>query len=117
MADRLPILKALVIESHSNQLNNKTKVWLSEEVGSEDGFARDMSEQCYFVRMDMEKRARLMSKLEKHAVCEGATRYLEILRCRQERDTKKLHLLRDLVCHAHDEANERQLALDIVDHS
>nr|GEX92133.1 hypothetical protein [Tanacetum cinerariifolium] len=92
VAQRLPILKALAIESHSSQLNNKTKVWISKEVGSEDGFARDM-------------------------MSEGVARYLEILRRRQERDTKKLHLLRYLVRHARDEAHERQLALDIVDHS
>ncbi|GJS63927.1 hypothetical protein Tco_0678491 [Tanacetum coccineum] len=90
------------------------KVWLSEEVGSEDDFAQDMSEHCYAVKLDMEKRARLMVELEKLAVSEGAAHYLDILRCRQDKDAEKLRLLRDLLRHARDEAHERQLALDTV---
>ncbi|GJV98098.1 hypothetical protein Tco_1549675 [Tanacetum coccineum] len=84
MAEALPILGSLAIHAHSNELNNQMKMWLSEDVGSEDAFAQDMNEHCYL---------------------------------RQSKDAVKLGLLRELLRHARDETHERQLALDIVDHS
>nr|GEV47091.1 hypothetical protein [Tanacetum cinerariifolium] len=93
------------------------KVWLSAEVGTGDGFAKDMNEHCYLVRNEMEERGRLIVELEKLAVSAGATRYMEILCRRQDRDAMKLCLLRDLLHHARDETHQRQLEVDVVDYN
>ncbi|GKD68106.1 pre-mRNA-splicing factor ATP-dependent RNA helicase DEAH7, partial [Tanacetum coccineum] len=100
MANEFPILQSLLIESHSYQLNNQMKVWLSKEVGNGDGFAQDMDEHCYLVRKEMEERDQLIAELQKLAVSAGAARYVQIWRRRQDRDAVKLRLLRDLLRHA-----------------
>nr|GEV97102.1 hypothetical protein [Tanacetum cinerariifolium] len=117
MANEFSILHSLLIESHSYQLNNQMKVWLSKEVGTGDGFAQDMDEHCYLVRKEMEERDQLITKLEKLAVSAGAARYVQIFRRRRDMDAVKLRLLRDLLRHARDETHERQLEVDVVDYN
>nr|GEU34724.1 hypothetical protein [Tanacetum cinerariifolium] len=109
MANEFPTLESLAFESHSYELKNQMKVWLSGEVTIGDEFAQDMSERYYLVKKEMEERGQLMVELEKLTVSAGAARYLEILCRRQDRDAVKLGLLRDLLRHAHNETHERQL--------
>nr|GEV61948.1 hypothetical protein [Tanacetum cinerariifolium] len=94
--------------SFRGSCNNERRRGFNEEVGFEDAFAQDMSEHCYLVSMDMEKKGRLL-ELEKLALSEGAAHYLETLRQRQNKDAKKHHVLRELLRHARDETHESNL--------
>nr|GEU80315.1 hypothetical protein [Tanacetum cinerariifolium] len=80
MAKGFLILESLASDAHFDRLNDQIKVLFIIEVGSADCFVEDMHEQCSLVRADMEKRSWLMSKLERLAVGEVATGYLESLR-------------------------------------
>ncbi|GKA51061.1 putative reverse transcriptase domain-containing protein [Tanacetum coccineum] len=112
MANQLPILKSLLVESNSYELNNQVKVWLSKEIGTGDEFAQEMGDQCYLLKKDMDERDRLIAELEKLVVGSGAAKYVQILRRRQDRDAVKLGLLKDLLRHARAEIHQRQLELD-----
>ncbi|GJR12627.1 hypothetical protein Tco_0795279 [Tanacetum coccineum] len=68
MVNQLPILQSLLVESHSYELNNQMKVWLSKEVGTGDEFAQDMGDHCYLLMKEMAERDRLIAELEKLAV-------------------------------------------------
>ncbi|GKA29770.1 hypothetical protein Tco_0716015, partial [Tanacetum coccineum] len=71
MANQLPILQSLLIESNFYELNNQVKVWLSKEVGTGDEFAQDMGDQCYSLKKEMDERDLLIAELEKLAVGSG----------------------------------------------
>ncbi|GKD06727.1 hypothetical protein Tco_1181701 [Tanacetum coccineum] len=105
------------VESNSYDFNNQMKVWLSKEVGTGDEFGQEMGHHCYLLRKEMEERDRLIAELEKLVVGTGATRYVQILRRRQDRDGVKLGLLKDLLRLAREETHERQLELDGVDYN
>ncbi|GJS54467.1 hypothetical protein Tco_0627829 [Tanacetum coccineum] len=117
MANQLPILQSLLIESDSYELNNQVKVWLSKEVGTGDDFAQEMGDQCYSLKKEMDEKDLLIAELEKLAVGSGASKYVQILRRRQDRDAVKLRMLKDLLRHARAETHQRQLELDDVDYN
>ncbi|GKA73594.1 hypothetical protein Tco_0779896 [Tanacetum coccineum] len=91
MANQLPILQSLLIETNSYELNNQVK--------------------------EMDERDLLIAELEKLAVGSGASKYVQILRRRQDRDAVKLRMLKDLLRHARAETHQRQLELDDVDYN
>ncbi|GJS17688.1 hypothetical protein Tco_0412160 [Tanacetum coccineum] len=108
---------SLLIEWNSYELNNQVKVWLSKEVGTGDEFAQEMGDQCYSLKKEMDERDLLIAELEKLAVGSGASKYVQILRRRQDRDAVKLRMLKDLLRHARAETHQRQLELDDVDYN
>ncbi|GJZ11959.1 hypothetical protein Tco_0546718 [Tanacetum coccineum] len=68
MAEGFPILESLAIDFDSDQLQDQMKAWFLKEVGSVDCFAEDMRDQCTALRVEMEKRSRLMSGVERLAI-------------------------------------------------
>ena len=111
------MLWSLGIKANSYLLKDKMKVWLQEEASTGQEFTQDMSEQCSLIRASMAERARLMSEIQMLPLSEGASKYLDILRVRQETDEKKHRLLRELLRLGRDHTHQMNLAVDDVDNS
>ena len=58
-----------------------------------------------------------MSELQMLPLSEGAAKYLEILRRRQETDEQKVHLLREMLRIGRDQTHQMNLVVDDVNHS
>ncbi|GKB65928.1 hypothetical protein Tco_0927340 [Tanacetum coccineum] len=84
----------------------------ADMVAYEEEFVEDLLDQCFKVRVDMERRSLMIIELEGLGV---ALDCIDRLRAMQKSDTKKLVSLRRMLLEARDEAHERQLVCDSMD--
>ncbi|GKA57731.1 putative reverse transcriptase domain-containing protein [Tanacetum coccineum] len=115
--DHLRIVLEILSQHFELLDDSRSEVWLSKEVGIGDEFAQHMGDQCYSLKKEMDERDLLIAELEKLAVGSGASKYVQILRRRQDRDAVKLRMLKELLRHARAETHQRQLELDDVDYN
>ncbi|GJT20028.1 hypothetical protein Tco_0878734 [Tanacetum coccineum] len=106
------ILESLAIDVGSHHLHDRMRVFFQSEVAYEEEFVEDLRDQCFKVRVDMERRSLMIIELEGLGV---ALDCIDRLRAMQKSDTKKLVSLRRMLLEARVEAHERQLVCDSMD--